>query len=455
VLRLAPVPAPLALIPPFEAYREDVERLAGRSPIGAADDAWLVAAHTLARAAALPVGDRAALLAAGGDAVRAVVAEALAVRVDEPGERLLRTAGAAGDALSELARLLAEPEVAAESFGAPVAALQQLVAEQEQAGAFRLAFTTLGMLRLAASPALDARSTGLLLAQQGRAARQLGALETARELYREAVRTARRADVPEVATRALLGLGVLANMRGNYPDARRWFRRAVAAARRCGSRELQHAAHQGLFVAAIAAHDVETALAHGWAAVRRTAPDMPNERAEALANLADVACLAGDHRAALGAGLSVLELTDLARIRLPVLATALRAAAALGELRLVAHLISDAERTIARSGQPYENARVLNAIAEVLVARDDDRAAGYATRAGELARAGGFHEVLLHADEALEHAGRKRHVGVDGVRQGIATGDVATEPRTARARAVLRTMEALPGARRYALRLAR
>ncbi|AHG93857.1 hypothetical protein J421_6322 (plasmid) [Gemmatirosa kalamazoonensis] len=449
--RLAHEPDLLAPVAPFDAYREDVARLGGRSPIGAADDAWLIAAHALARAASLGHADRPALLAAGGDAVQAVVAATRGRHAadDDAATRALDAAAAAGDALHALGRLLGGASDGDRESA--VAALQRLVAEQEMAGAFRLALTNLAALRLAAAPILGARCEGLLLAQQGRAARQLGALEAARESYRAALDVARPAHATDVRARALLGMGVVANMRGNYPEARRCFRRAVVAARRAGSVEMRRAAHQGLFIAAVTAGDIETALPHGWAALRQTSPDAPDQRAEALVNLAEAGHLAGEHRAALSACLGALELSDLARIRLPAIGAAARAAAALGERRLVEHLARDLERTIGRSGQPFENAQALAAFAEALLAIGDPRAAEYAARSSDLAAAGAFHEVRLRAERVTDAVS----LGAQRPTRDAARARRVAAPQSPRVQAVLRTLEALPAARRYAERLAR
>ena len=100
-----------------------------------------------------------------------------------------------------------------------------------------------------------------------------------------------------------------------------------------------------------------------------------------------------------------------------------------------------------RSGQPWENARVLLGLAEALATAGDAAALDYAARATALAFAGGFHEVALRAEHVAE-----------SVRRGHATAAVPSHGRatapTARARVVLRTMESLPGARRYASRVA-
>lgn len=439
--RLASRPAPLAPAAPLHAYAEDVARLAGRSPIGQSDDVWLVVAHTLDRAASLDVAERAAVLLSGADATDAVVAEVVAPRaaVDDGAARTLRSGAAAARALRTAAWLLAGRATTGfdATLGSALAALQEIVAEEEQAGAFALAFSTLAALRGALAPALDARGAGLLLAQQGRTARQLGALDAARDLYHAAVREARAAGAQDVAARALLGLGVLYSMRGNYPEAREHFRHALQAGRHASAGELVRASHHGLLVAALAARDVDTALVHGWAAFEGTPTDASAERAEMLINLADAVRQAGEPRAALGACLRALEMTDLARLRLPALGTGALAAAAVGERRLVAHLARDVDRVLVRSGQPFESARALLEVAEALLALDEPEAVEYAARAGALAEAGAFHEIALRAQQVADTVAR----AADAPRGDAGTAPAAGALRSRRAQSVVRRME--------------
>lgn len=475
MIAFAPSPArPDALLlpaAPGHAYAADVARLNGREPVGPADDAWLALAHTVTRAATLPLAQRPAVLAAGADSLCAMLPADLA-----PGAR--RTLAAAAEGLRTVAARLGRWRAAdrtpahcaadAHTTADALAAVQQVVAEQEQAGAFLLAFSTLAALRVAFAPVLDARGQGLLLAQQGRVARQLGALTTAAELYESAVRIARAARAPDVAARALLGAGSLATVRGNYPEARALYRRALRAAARAGDTELERAGHHGLLIAAFAANDVDTALAHGWAAVRGFSEDDAETRAEVLANLGEVGRQAGEHRAALGACLNALELTDLSRVRLPALGTAVLAAAQLGEHKLLSFLARDVERAVARSGQPYENARALINLAEAYVLSDEPTAVTYAATAAGLAKAGRFHEIAARAEQVLTRMDAATHPSLNSGTPSDRAGTAASfdrdssdksrwsesTARTPRARAVLRSLAALTPARRYAAALA-
>ena len=419
---------------PAEAYTADVERLGGRAPLGPADDAWLLFSHVLARAAQCAHAKRAALYVAAARTIRPVLPE-------HGDDRTHAALIAAVDALATLA-----VDGAIEAVQTAVTAVQSVVAQQEQAGAFHLAFSTLSATRQALAPVLDARSRGLLLAQHGRVARQLGALAAASRFYQAATRAARTAGAPDVAAGALIGAGVLASMRGNYPEARTCYRRALRAATVAGAAVHQRACHHGLLHAALAAHDLDTALAHGWAAMRSLPDDAVAERAEALINLGAVGREAGEHRAALGAALSAIELADLPRLRLPALGTAARAAAALGEHRLLDFLVADVERTVARSGQQFENARALVELAEAFDGVHDEIALRYAVRARTLAHTGTFHEIAARADAVLGVVDDGYAPAANGSPARMA---MHAPIRTARARAVLRTLEALPAAQRY------
>jgi tetratricopeptide (TPR) repeat protein len=383
------------------ALATDVERLNGRTPVGAADDAWLALGHTLFAAADLPVGQRAAVLCAGASQVEVLVlpGAAQAVRTVLSGAAVALRALAARLAIHGT-RSKREPGEDAQRAAtrAAIEAVQAVVAQEEQAGAFVLAFSTLAALRRALSPVLDRRAEGLVLAQQGRVARQLGALSAAAELYAGSVRAARAARAPDVTARALIGSGVLASMRGNYPEARAHFRHGLEAATRAGSDEHRRAAHHGLLVAALAARDVETALAHGWAAFRDTPVDAVDERAEMLLNLGAVARQAGEYRASLGACLRAVEFTDAPRLRLPALGSAAIAAAQLRQTRLLTFLIREVERSIPISGQPFENARALTDLAEAWVALDVGAAIAFADRAEAIAQPCAFHEVAARVE---------------------------------------------------------
>jgi hypothetical protein len=191
-----------------------------------------------------------------------------------------------------------------------------------------------------------------------------------------------------------------------------------------------------LLVAALAAKDAETALAHGWAAFQETSPASPDDRAEMLLNLGEIGRQSGEHRAALGACVAAIELTDAPRVRLPALGCAAICAAYLGEMNLLAFIVGDVDRTIPRSGQPFENARVLVSLAEAYVHLDAALALQFAASADVLSLEGGFHQVAA------------RVADVRAALQRPGSGTSMTVPRgrrwSAGSRAVLESLERLP-----------
>ncbi len=453
------VPAPLA---PFDAYRADVERLGGVAPLCVADDAWILVAHTLARAARAQRPQQATLLAGAAAGLRGLAPEWPAAP-EFPGDsggsrdaRLARTVAVVADAFDALANALrSDAALAADVRDAALAAVQDLAADAETISAFQLARVMLSAARTLLAPALDAHAEGLLLAQEGRVARQLNELAAADALYQRAARLARTAHAPDVAARALVGLGNLYSMRGNYPEARSTLQRAIRAARRADSSELLRAAHHGLLFAAHNANDVDMALTHGWAAVQYIAPSAPDERAEALINLAALGRLCGADRAAIGACLHGLELTANPRLQLAALGTAVQAAARLRETRLVSQLTHTIDRVIARAGRAYESTHTLTEVAEGLLDIDAVRAGEYAVRAGVIARAEGFHEFAFRAERVTALVAERLRVQASLPTSGRSVGTARTPVRstvarrTAHARAALRSMESLTALDRY------
>ncbi|HET9003765.1 MAG TPA: hypothetical protein VFN39_07155, partial [Gemmatimonadaceae bacterium] len=197
------------------------------------------------------------------------------------------------------------------------------------AGALWLAFSTLGHVRLAAAAA-PPRELGLATADQAWVARSLGDLDSADELYDAVASLGEKHDESELHSRALLGRGVTARVRGNYPKARKYLVEGLRRAERAGLTDLAAVGHQGLLIAAATAGDHQTALVHGWAAYELAAGS-PERQAEILINLSQVSLLAGQARAARSGFLASMSRTDQLRFRLPCLGGAAVASAALGD----------------------------------------------------------------------------------------------------------------------------
>lgn len=362
---------------PLEALRADMAANPSNEAIERWGGTWLVVAQALHRLSDLspharrPYAERLLRVWAQSDALGAEIPDELV------------------PALADAMRLgdRTDPSAAVERF---LRALGQFVEAMERAGAFHLAFTTLGLGRRA-FPQASARAQGMALVQQARVTRQLGDLATAAEMYDLIDRLGRDAGDAEVRGRAANGQGNLANMRGNYPEAREAFHRTLAFAREAPA--LAIFAHHGLMVGAIAARDVETALVHGWRAFAGTVGDA-ERRADLLTNLGEVARMAHAPAVAMTCYLASLRLTRLDRIRLAALGGAVLAAVDLRDFDQLDVLTRDAEAAIVRSNQPYENAFTLVELAEAHAGAGRAPAAlAYAARAAALAAAGGFHEV--------------------------------------------------------------
>src|SRR5262249_50654249 len=122
---------------------------------------------------------------------------------------------------------------------------------------------------------------GRLLARRARILSRLGRMDGARDHFMTIERMGKEANSDELRARALLGLGSIAQMRGNYPAMEAFARRALRISRRAGLSFIERYARIGLTIAAGAKHDFDTALFHGWA-VYHASIGQPLEEAEIL-----------------------------------------------------------------------------------------------------------------------------------------------------------------------------
>jgi tetratricopeptide (TPR) repeat protein len=354
-------------LPPVEAYRRDLARLRRTTSFGEEDDGWLLLAHVVhQRAASSAVADVEPLEEDAGALRRLAVRLASAPRID----------------------------------GALVAELSAAALRMESAGALLLAASMLASLDRALGDAL-ARERGRIVAQWARVERVLGETDVAADLYERVRRLGIRHKLPELLARADLGLGVLARMRGNYPEARQRFRRGLAVAERAGLAELTGLAHQSLMIAAAVARDFDTALSHGWAALAHVAGNRVQE-ADVLLNLASLCLDMGEDEAALRGFLSAGERATKERIHIAARAGAAVAAARLGDRDLLAACISDVEQALLGEMAPYERAQRLLTLSDAWRAADESAAAESARERGiAIALAHGFAELVHQYGEPV------------------------------------------------------
>jgi tetratricopeptide (TPR) repeat protein len=369
---------------PLEAYRADLSRNPNRTDFGRSDTVWLLVAHCLHR-----------LSRSQGDARRSIAENCASAIGDLAGTVSPDTAEEAS-MLTQLARIRTGLPGIDTARGASevVESTRMLAIQMADAGALWLAYSALGHVRIAADAA-PVRDLGMAMAEQAWVARSLGDLDSADDLYQGVAAAGKQHDEHELQARALLGLGVNARVRGNYPKARRAFKDGLALAVSAGNAELQSVGHQGLLIAAITAGDSDTALVHGWAAYELARGNCERE-AELLVNVSHVSMVAGYPEAALHGFCASLKRASAARFRLPSLGGAAVASARVGNRDLVATIARVAEDSLLIAGLPYESAGVLRSLSEAFdVVGDAPRAEDYRLRARALARKNGFFEIVL------------------------------------------------------------
>lgn len=407
----------LPLQSPLEAYRADLSRHPNRIDFGRSDTVWLLVAHCLHR-----------LSRAQGDA-RRTIAENCASAIGDLAATVAPDTPEEAAMIEQLAILRRSlPMIEGQRAASEVVSSARVLADQMgDGGALWLAFSTLGHVRLAATAAPH-RDLGLAMADQAWVARSLGDLDSADELYDGVAAAGERYGQPELQARALLGKGVTARVRGNYPKARRHLIDGLELADRAGLTDLAAVGHQGLLIAAATAGDHPTALVHGWAAYELAAGSA-DRQAEILINLAQVSLLAGHARAARSGFLASMVRTDQLRFRLPCVGGAAVASATLGDSAMVASLGRVAEESMSMTSLPFESASVLKSFYDAYrVMGDETRADEYRRRARALARKNGYFEIVL-ATESAEPAPTKSRP--------------ATAPLSEASRSVIQSLEAL------------
>ena len=362
-------------------------------PIGGSDDGWLVVAHALHRCSLLTSDEARPTLARAADAI-AINAIAAGMSAQST---LLRSARAFR-AMSDSAPLLeCGNATALELF----VATQAVAEEQELAGAFCLAFATLNSLLGAFSHRVTARARGNVLSQIGRAVRQLGALDLAQDYYEEAMQLGREHETFDVVAGALLGLGVLGLVRGNYPKALEQFERALVNADGANDPALIRSAHHGLFNCALASGDLDSALVHGWNVLRLCIA--PDSRAEALVNMAEVCRQTGEHDAALRVYSVAMEWTSQARVRAHAIGGALQCAVAANRPLDLRRYLKELEETLPDVTDSYTRAVVALEKSNALYFLGETSAATQQLEAAMAeASANSYHELVHRAEQVAK-----------------------------------------------------
>ncbi len=379
----------LAPLSPLDAYRTDLDRLHRRSEFGNADTVWLLLTHCLGR------------LSKVGDAVRDQLAlqsaNALRDLADSAQESEVYDSSHVNDLRMMIAGLSAiETRVGADSVAR---ACRGFAARMAESGALSVAFSVVSFARTVAADASD-RERGLLAADQARIARQLGELNTADELYRTASAIGERSSDQELLSRASLGRGVIARVRGNYPKARAFFQHGLTLAETSCSRELEFFAHQGLTIVTCVTGDTDASIRHGWEAFRLAVGDTTRE-AESLANLSQLCLEYGYSRAALSGFMATLARTQTLRIRLSALGGAALAAGRLEERATLGRVTLEVNGIVENSSLPYENAQALLHLSMAhLAVGDEVSSERYRQEVQKIAKSRGYFELQERVERA-------------------------------------------------------
>jgi tetratricopeptide (TPR) repeat protein len=286
-----------------------------------------------------------------------------------------------------------------------VSTVTAIAGDMEDLAFFRLAHSTwsTALLFLTDSEVL---LRGRVIAIQARLARHLGDLRSASSGYEEVARLGTEADLPELTGRSWVGLGILAQLRGDFPEARRRFHATIELAG--ATSESVMIAHNHLMVAAATARDYDTAASHGWQAFKLAST--PLEETESLANLAQLLLDAGYPRAALRGFAAALARNPLSRQELPILGGAAFAAAAAlpppAARALVRNFGERVDHLVAalHDGRslPYPSASALVEISEAYAMVGEETCAGeFADRAESLASVHGFHQLMYRLENPV------------------------------------------------------
>jgi tetratricopeptide (TPR) repeat protein len=359
---------PTAVLDVVDAYRTDLTAASRSEPFGERDETLILFGSILQRALALPSDAR-------GDYLGAALPDVLPTTIREIDAR--------GPDPSMLVSLV-----------------EELSEDAEDAGAFSLALVQLDLGR-SLTPLGDVRHQGRLVIRQARIHRKLGKLDAALRLYTEVERLGVEHADEELVCRGWLGKGIVARMRGNYPQAAEFFRRVLDSGRRGDwTREVTALAHHGMMIVAEVGKDYDAAVKHGWAAYDLFS-EMPTRQADLLIGLSHLCNVTRQYRAALNGFLLVLARALAPRVRLTAIAGAATAAAHLGDAAVVNRLAAEGCALIDARNNQYEVADLERELADAYYWLGDvEQGSAFKTRALDRARAGGYFEIV-HAAEAL------------------------------------------------------
>ncbi|HEY4131565.1 MAG TPA: hypothetical protein VGM50_13180 [Gemmatimonadaceae bacterium] len=355
------------------AYRMDIARRGVDDPFGQHDNGWLTVATLLGHAAGY-------------------------VAQEHDADSLLLDASELAGSILRLDLAESDPEWIKHLDDRPHGEIVRLTERIEHLGALNLANVMYESLTRV-DPAMPALDRGRLMANLGRVRRRLGRFDESIATYRELITTAKECREPELEARAFIGLGAVAQVRGDFLELRKCGLRAMRIAKRENLSDVLRLAYQILMVASVRAQDFSLALTYGWAQYEAAGQNQAN-RDEGLTNIGQVLADTGNFSAARAAFARVLTRPQPPRIGLPALGGLAVAAAHLRDDETLNWSANALMREVERTSHLWEVSHALLecAIALAMVGRQV-QAKECQERAAIIAERLGYQEILRRAAE--------------------------------------------------------
>ena len=260
-------------------------------------------------------------------------------------------------------------------------------------------------------------------AQLGRMLRSIGDLGAAEHQFQTAAAHAARQNDTWLTVRSVLGLGVVSQARGNYPEAYERYQRALELG--VNHQDLILAARIGLVSASLTRGAHEEAIGHAVSILESGIGENDEYAIEILAMLADIGLEIGLFAVAMRACSSAI-LRVPPRRKLPFFQRGFMVSASmLGEDKLALESACEMECTVDAISNRWERAFSRLVLGRVLTRYAADERGQYQTLlALAEARQHGFHEIVWKAEQSMEALlVRVPRTGADQQSSGYSTTD--------------------------------